>query len=80
VTSGLKFLFMDETNTIRLQVEVYGLLRFIMVVKDGDTSIQQLKNLIEENILELYSFQSKVLWMKVSVFILDGYLPGSTSE
>jgi hypothetical protein len=71
---------MDETNTIRLQVEVYGLLRFIMVVKDGDTSIQQLKNLIEENILELYSFQSKVLWMKVSVFILDGYLPGSTSE
>jgi len=49
---------------IRLQVEAYGLLRFIAVVQNSESTIEQLANDLEQNILELYSFTAQVAWIK----------------
>ncbi len=51
---------------MRLQVEAYGLLRFVTIVKNPrDTSITELKRTIELDIQEIYGWTVKVLWLKV---------------
>ncbi len=51
---------------MRLQVEAYGLLRFVTIVQNPrDTSITELKRTIELDIQEIYGWTVKVLWLKV---------------
>ncbi len=55
----------EGPKKIRLQIEIYGILRFVVVLQDPNIPIEQLISQIEVNIFELYSFQAKVLWLKV---------------
>jgi len=52
---------------MRLQVEAYGIFRFICFVNDVNISILQLRQLLERDILELYGSKLSVLYIKDSL-------------
>lgn len=59
-----------NTNTphtqppLRLQVEAYGLLRFLTLVHNPNSTVKQLMHALEKDIAELYSWKVTVQWIK----------------
>jgi len=47
----------------RIQVDCYGLFKFISLVEDSET-IRDFKKKLEKEILELYGIEMKVMWIK----------------
>jgi hypothetical protein len=50
-------------GAIRLQVEAYGILRFVTLVETSST-VGELKKKLEAEIFELYSWKAVVVWLK----------------
>jgi len=50
----------SKANVFRVQVECFGLFRFITVV-DPDLTVEALKRVLEKEILELYGWDLEVM-------------------
>jgi len=53
----------EERPAFRLQVECFGLFRFLTVV-DPDLSVEALKRVLEKEIMDLYGWDLEVRWLK----------------
>jgi len=52
------------SKNVRLQVEAYGLLRFLSVVEDSSITVGDLKKSLEKEIKDLYNWDAQVSWIK----------------
>jgi ABC-type dipeptide/oligopeptide/nickel transport system ATPase component len=50
---------------MRIQVEAYGLARFTSTISDSESiTIKEFKQNLEQEILEIYNWKTKVAWIK----------------